>query len=97
MTPLGIVLALNLIALPGAHGRTVYINPQEVVSIRAPVPGAKSHAPDIHCLIQTSDGHIVASTDMCDVVADKLNVGKPYGHPGRGHPPCVLVCGGERS
>lgn len=92
-----LLLALNLVALDGAHGKTVYVNPAEVVSIRAPAPGVPGHwAPDIHCLVQTSDGKIVASTDMCDAVADKLKVGRKSDHPGVGHPPCVLVCGGEQ-
>lgn len=85
--PLGMVLALNLIALHGAQGHTVYVNPKEVVSIRTAPTGANRHyAPDIHCLIQTSDGKVVGSTDNCDAVAMTLGFGKP----------CTLVCGSER-
>jgi hypothetical protein len=90
MTPPVVVALLNLVSLPGAHGQTVYVNPSEVVSIRTPAPTAKDHyAPGIRCVIQTSDGKIVASTDNCGEVANRLRVDRD----GR---PCTMVCAGER-
>jgi ketosteroid isomerase-like protein len=71
MTMIALIVAFNLIALPGAHGHTVYVNPREVVSVRT-APTGGPYAPDIHCLIQTSDGKVVGSTDKCEVVTHKL-------------------------
>jgi hypothetical protein len=80
-----VLLALNLISLPGAHGSVVYVNPQSVVSLRA-ASATGHYASDIRCLIQTSDGKVVGSTDPCPEVTMKLGIGLP----------CTLVCGSER-
>jgi uncharacterized protein YlzI (FlbEa/FlbD family) len=68
-------IAIILIALNSPDGRTIWVNPEDIISIRA-VHEKKLYAPEIRCVLQTVDGKTVAVTDTCNEVRQKLgNIG----------------------
>lgn len=60
-------LALVLVQLHGPNSQTIWVNPQEVVSVRAP-RAADHFGGQVRCLIEMTDGKFVNVTDTCDDV-----------------------------
>ena len=56
-------LAIALIVLHGLDGQTIYVNPAEVVSVRAPATDLL-HS-DVKCTLQTADGKLINVVDSC--------------------------------
>ena len=71
---LAAVLALHLVRLTGTDGQIVELNPEEVVSVRAPGGIAGHLHPHTHCVIYTSDGKFITVRDECQDVQKKLEV-----------------------
>jgi hypothetical protein len=62
-----------LVALNGPEKQTIWINPEEVVSVRAPRDSQSEHfPPSVMCVLQTVDGKLVAVVDQCEDVRRKL-------------------------
>jgi hypothetical protein len=58
------------LALHGLDGQTIYVNPSEIVSARAPSTDLL-HS-DVKCTLQTADGKLINVTDTCDEVLHLL-------------------------
>jgi hypothetical protein len=68
MNPL---VALTLIVLTGPGGQIVKINPDEVVSLRA--PRSTDHMPKtVRCIVFTTDTKFIGVEETCDQAGDKL-------------------------
>lgn len=65
------LFALQFIVLQTSDGRTVEINPQLIVSIRAPRAG-DHFAEGTKCLIFTNDGKFISVRNSCDEVREAL-------------------------
>jgi hypothetical protein len=66
------LLALHLIRLMGTDGELIEINPEEVVSVRAPGTISGHLHPHTRCVIYTSDGKFISVKNECDDVQTKL-------------------------
>lgn len=64
-------VALTLVALAGPDGQTIWVNPQEIVSVRTP-RGKDHFGSQVHCLLEMTDGKFVNVTDDCDAVRQKI-------------------------
>jgi hypothetical protein len=72
MNPL---IALTLIVLTGPGGQNVKINPDEVVSLRA--PRSTDHMPKtVHCIVFTTDTKFIGVEETCDQADYKLRHAK---------------------
>lgn len=61
------------IELQGPDGQIVYINPYQIISIREPRGTDRGHwAPGTKCLVMTSDGKFITTTDTCAGIRKKL-------------------------
>lgn len=65
-----VIFALVLIALHGLDGQLIWVNPAEIVSVRAPATNLLHH--DIKCTLQTADGKLINVTDSCDEVRREI-------------------------
>jgi ketosteroid isomerase-like protein len=66
-------LAVALVALDGPDKQVIWVNPAEIVSLRALREQHQHHfANDIECVIQTVDGKIINVVDNCDDVRRKI-------------------------
>lgn len=60
-------LTVLLVALNGPGRQVIWVNPAEVVSVRAPRDTTESHfGPEVNCILQTADGKLIAITDECE-------------------------------
>jgi hypothetical protein len=66
------LLALHLIRLTGPDGEIIEVNPEEVVSAKAPGAIAGHLHPRTRCVIFTSDGKFITVRDECEDVRKKL-------------------------
>lgn len=66
-----ILVAVVLITLTGLDGQIIYVNPAEVVSIRAPTSDLLHE--NVKCSLQTVDGRIINVTNSCDEVHRLFN------------------------
>ena len=57
---------LILIKLEAPDRQTIYINPQQIVSVRAPRPHIDAFGINVHCLIHTADGKYIGVIQPCD-------------------------------
>jgi hypothetical protein len=65
------LVALTLIVLTGPGGQIVKINPDEVVSLRA--PRSTDHMPrTVRCIVFTTDSKFIGVEETCDEAARKL-------------------------
>ena len=60
-------LALALITLHSLGGQEIYVNPAEIVSMRAPTSDLLHQ--DVKCTLQTADGRLINVVDPCSDVA----------------------------
>lgn len=58
--------ALALIALHGLDGQTIWVNPAEVISVRAPATDLLHEG--VKCTLQTVDGKLINVADDCETV-----------------------------
>ena len=73
-----IVLALRLTELHGPTGAPIWLNPEDVVSMRDVAQGHAGHlAPNTSCLLQTLDGRVVLTSDDCTNARRVLEGGNP--------------------
>lgn len=71
------IVALLLVALNGPEGHLIWVNPGDVVSVRATREGRKSvYGPQVRCVLQMLDGKTVAVVDTCNEVREKLEPGQ---------------------
>ena len=68
-------IAVVLVALHGFHGQIIYVNPDEVVSIRAPTDKT-TLSDNVKCLLTTVDGKGISVSDDCDTVIEKFEEAK---------------------
>ena len=65
-------MTMTLVMLTGPQHQVIEINPEEVVSLRA--PRAIDHMTrDIRCMVFTTDGKFIGVTETCRTVEDKLH------------------------
>lgn len=64
---LEIILAIHLITLHGPSGQVIEINPNEISSVRTPLPG-KFHHKEVRCVITMTNGNFNAVIETCDEV-----------------------------
>ena len=69
------VLAFALIALHGLDGQTIYVNPETIVSARAPTSDLIH--PDVKCTLQMSDGKLINVADPCEDVLRQIGKSEP--------------------
>jgi hypothetical protein len=61
--------------LSGPEHQTIWVNPEEIVSIRAPRDSQSEHfGPEVRCILQTVDGKLIAITDDCDAARHKIGL-----------------------
>jgi len=59
-----LVVALELMQLTGPDNQAIEVNPEQVVSVRE--PRVNEHfAPNVHCLLHTTDGKFIAVIQTC--------------------------------
>ena len=70
---------LELIVLHAPSGQQlIYINPVEITSLRAPLPGARQHfAPGARCIIVVTNGSFISVSETCDMVRRLLGEAVP--------------------
>lgn len=62
-----------LVELHAPNGALIFINPEEISSIREPAAGALKHfAPGTHCVLVLNNGHFNAVREGCGAVRAKL-------------------------
>jgi uncharacterized protein YlzI (FlbEa/FlbD family) len=62
--------ATLLVALNGLDGQVIYVNPTEIVSVRA--PSSELLHSDVKCSLQTADGRLINVTNPCDEVLRRI-------------------------
>jgi hypothetical protein len=63
---------LVLVPLNGPDGQIIWVNPEQVVSVRGPRGGRGVHfGPGVECLVEMSDGKFVNVTNPCDAVIER--------------------------
>jgi hypothetical protein len=62
--------ALSMVALNGAGGQTVYVNPLEITVITG--PSVVQLAEHVHCVVGLTNGKFVSTEDDCDTVQAKI-------------------------
>lgn len=68
-------LAFALIALHGLDGQMIYVNPETIVSARAPLSDLIH--PDVKCTLQTADGKLINVVDPCEDVLKQIGRSEP--------------------
>lgn len=73
-----VTAGLVLLVLHGPNGHAITLNPQQVTSLHAAVPGQKNQqiSDAVKCLINTTDGKFVSVIETCDDVRRMIE-GKP--------------------
>ena len=68
-------IAVIFLLLHGPDGREVYINPEEITSLRADradqPKDSKMFTEGVHCMVNLSDGKYVTVVESCAVI-DKM-------------------------
>lgn len=64
------IIAVLLITLNGLDGQTIYVNPTEIVSVRA--PSTELIHPDVKCTLQTADGKLINVSNTCEEVLRRI-------------------------
>jgi hypothetical protein len=68
-----LLVALRLIELHGPEGQRIFINPEEVTSVREPRGLAQGHFPrGVRCLIYLTNRNFITVTEDCDTVRQRL-------------------------
>lgn len=70
------ILLVALIYLHGPGGQPIFINPDEVVSVRKPRPDEGHFSKEVHCLVNTADGKFATVVEDCDTVRVMVEDGK---------------------
>ena len=74
---LELLLAVELLRFTSPDGAPIYINPQEVVSIR-PSRATDHFSPTVHCVMFLVDGKFIGLQETCDQVIQKVpDIAKP--------------------
>lgn len=63
---------LSFVELHGPDRQIIFVNPQEVTSIREPRNYPGHFAKGTRCLLFVSNGNFIAVTDPCDFVRTRL-------------------------
>lgn len=66
-----VLLALMLIEVHSLDGRTVYVNPEQIVSV-APPKDQGVFVEGVHCVITLSDRRFVSTKEDCMVITAQL-------------------------
>jgi hypothetical protein len=63
-----------LVELQGTGGQTVWVNPDQVISVRRPHGIPQGHWPEgTRCVVLTSDGKFFTTAENCEQVRQKLD------------------------
>lgn len=66
---------LLLLTLHGPDGQLFYVNPHEIVALRAPRGDDLGHfARGTRCILSTVDGHFIPVREDCEDVRNRLEV-----------------------
>lgn len=65
-----LTLALALVMLHGLDGQPIFVNPHEIVSVRAPTSELLHE--NVNCSIQTADGRLINVVDTCAQVMEAI-------------------------
>lgn len=70
-----LLATIELVALHGADGQSVWVNVAEITSIRSPLSSDldQHFARGVHCVVVTSNGKFVATRESCDEVRGLIN------------------------
>lgn len=68
-------VAVMLIHLTGPGDQVIELNPDQLVTSRAP-RSSDHFAPGTHCLINTADGKVVAVKEDCETVERLIDHGR---------------------
>jgi hypothetical protein len=63
---------LALVAVTGADGQRIDLNPAAIVSLRPVRPGEPHFGGRVRCLIHTVDGKLITASDDCEAVRRSL-------------------------
>jgi len=73
--PMGLLSAIALIELHGPTGQSIWVNPQEITSLREPLASNQAHYPrGTRCTVVMVNGSI-AVHDTCTQVRDRIGAG----------------------
>jgi hypothetical protein len=68
-----IALLCSLIALHGPEGQLIYLNPEQIVSVRQPRGLNTGHWPaGVKCLVTTVDGKYITTLETCPQIKELL-------------------------
>lgn len=70
------IYLLVLLQLHGPGGQNIFINPNEVTSVREPRSGEDHFGKGVHCLVNTADGKFSAVVEDCATVRMLVEDGK---------------------
>ncbi|MCA1452147.1 hypothetical protein I6F35_02820 [Bradyrhizobium sp. BRP22] len=64
------LIVLRLVLLHGPDGHEIALNPEQITTMRAALPGSQNKhlTQDARCMISTSDGKFVSVVESCDQV-----------------------------
>lgn len=65
-----ILATVVLVTLHGVNGHEIFVNPREVTSMHAAIPGKpnKTFTEGVRCMISTTDGKFVTVIETCEAV-----------------------------
>ena len=70
---MGALLVAAWIMVQGPGGQVIWVNPETVVSVRAPRGVRDGHWPaDTQCLITTVDGKFITTSEPCSQIERRL-------------------------
>lgn len=71
---IAVLACAALVELQGPGGQTIWLSPQHVISVREPRGTTQGHWPaGTRCLVMTTDGRFLTTTESCGVVRQKLS------------------------
>lgn len=74
MLAYSLLVGIQLLAVHGPDGQTIYVNPAEISSLRQPTNAdlGRYFPRTVHCIVVTTNGKFVAAVERCDVLRDRL-------------------------
>lgn len=67
-------MAVDLLELHGPDGQVVYVNEQEISSLRAPnsIDLRRFFAAGVHCVVVTTNGKFIGVVETCATIRGRL-------------------------
>ena len=73
----GLLLVLNLVAVTGLDGQTIFINPDEIIAMGTPRKTETTLHPNVKCVITTTDWHFISVIEECESIREQISRGGP--------------------